>query len=133
MLYIIGQVLVCLMLTAALGALAGWLVRGYHARAELSSMQRQLHRQARDLRSRGARADDKGDPRAQQQLRHQLVRLQAQVEQRDKEIAQLRQVLGEQRPEPPKASPAPPPAPAASPRQDAGATPAAPQRKPSSP
>ncbi|MEO0422429.1 MAG: hypothetical protein AAF184_08860 [Pseudomonadota bacterium] len=130
MLYIIGQVLVCLMLTAALGALAGWLVRGYHARAELSSMQRRLHRQARDLRGRGATPGDNAHPRAQQQLRHQLVRLQAQVEQRDKEIAQLRRVLGEERPpESPKASAAPT-APVASPGQDASAPRAAPQRKP---
>ncbi|MEM9387161.1 MAG: hypothetical protein AAGA68_19015 [Pseudomonadota bacterium] len=126
MLYIIGQVLVCLMLTAALGALAGWLVRGYHARAELSSMQRQLHRQARDLRSRGASASDKADPRVQQQLRHQLVRLQGQLEQREKEIAALRRVLGDERPASSGEQGTSPTAP----RPTTAAARAAPQRKP---
>lgn len=117
--YIIGQVLICLLLTAVLGVLAGWLARGYHARAELASMQRQLQRQARDLRNRAAptaptapvtppaptpaprTSTPDADSRAQQQLRHQLVRLQGQVEQREKEIAYLRQVIGDQRPDPP--------------------------------
>ncbi len=104
MLYVMGQVIVCLMLTAILGLLTGWLARGFNSRAEVSALRRQTQIQLRDMRNRSLAAarsvqmQQAGDhSRQQQQLRAQVLKLQALVEQREKEIAHLRRLLGDAR------------------------------------
>jgi hypothetical protein len=117
MFYLMGQIAVCLLLAALLGAAVGWLVRSINARGEIESLRRRTQIQLRDLRSRAAAVDTSAEPaaqasaedaasreaerrdaaRLQQQLRHQVGKLQALVDQRDKEISHLRRVLGEQR------------------------------------
>lgn len=104
MFYLIGQIAVFLMLTAIIGLAIGWLVRGINARAEIDAIKRQSQVQMRDVRNRAAasaRSDQSTQlsdaARVNQQLRHQVVKLQGVVEQRDKEIAHLRHLLGERR------------------------------------
>jgi hypothetical protein len=102
--YLIGQIAVFLMLTAIIGLAVGWLVRGINARAEIDAIKRQAQVQMRDVRNRAAasaRSDQSTQltdaARVNQQLRHQVVKLQGVVEQRDKEIAHLRHLLGDRR------------------------------------
>ena len=107
MFYVMGQVLVCMVLTAMIGLLAGWLARGYNARAEVAAVKRRAQLQARDLRNRATNAqraaertrepEDAAPGQPEQELRAELDRLKSLVNQREKEIAQLRRVLGEQR------------------------------------
>jgi hypothetical protein len=101
--YLLGQIAVCLLLTAVMGMALGWLVRGISARAEVTALEQRMQVQLRDLRNRAAaerpasaKAQDEA-ARVQQQLRLQLVKLQALVDQRDKEIAYLRRMVGDQR------------------------------------
>lgn len=112
MFYLMGQILVCLMLTAIISLLAGWLARGFNARAEIAAVKRQAQLQARDLRARAESAERSAreaaaagsraasalrNREAEAQLREEMDHLKSLLNQRNAEIAQLRQVLGEQR------------------------------------
>lgn len=104
MFYLISQIAVFLLITGLLGVALGWLVRSINARAEVDALERRMQVQLRDMRNRAAGAARGGTSqelaeamRVQQQLRHQVAKLQGLVEQREKEIAHLRRLLGDQR------------------------------------